>query len=171
MEKIGILIVAIAMSLIVWFVNHPPEKQEAQQVEQLEQEMGRHYLYASYLLGDTVEEFLAWNFKESLSETDEAYINKLNNELLHISGLMFSGDVIHSEWSNRVNDILDYLNDYIYGKSLSEEEILDLHQALQATRFISMDFKNSYNMDYYDAMHDEQHEMAGKDKNRLVTQY
>ena len=74
---------------------------------------------------------------------------------------------------NRIYDIQKYVDSYVYNTSLSQEEVEDLHQALQATRFISMDLGTSLddNSDFYDVMHDEQHEMVDKIKNRLSAQY
>lgn len=72
-----------------------------------------------------------------------------------------------------MNDIQGYLNNYVYGPSLSNEDIEDLHRALQATLFISMDFQHmvEHPQDFYDAMHDDQHEMVERVKSRLATHY
>lgn len=166
MKRLGGILVTIALCGVVWLV-HPAKEQ----VKQMEGQIGEQYLYANFLLRDTVEELLAWDFSHPLSDADEGYVNELSDELLYTSNLMFNGNVVHHGWRDRIKVIEHYLNDYVYGSSLSEENIADLHQALQATRFISMDFNSTVDGDYYDAMHDEQHEMVIKVKNRLATRY
>ena len=168
LKYIGSVLAAIVLCGVIWLV-HPANEQ----VNQLEEQISRQYLYANFLLRDTVEELLAWNFSQPLTDADEDYLNDLSNELLYTTGLIFSGDVVHHEWRSRMNDIQGYLNNYIYGTTLSEEDVADLKQSLQATRYITMDFDsyadNTY--DFYDAMHDEQHEMVERVKSRLATKY
>ncbi|MEK4486117.1 hypothetical protein MHH81_11075 [Psychrobacillus sp. FSL H8-0484] len=162
------ILVALALCGFIWF-DHPAKKQ----VKQLEGQISWQYIHANFLLWDTVEEILEWNFSQPLTDEDKVYLSELSDEFLYITGLIFSGNVVHQEWRNRMNDIQGYLNNYVYGPSLSEEDVADLHQALQATRFISMDFNDfiENNQDFYDAMHDEKHEMVERVKSRLATQY
>lgn len=164
LKKLGGIFFTLALCGVVWFV-HPAKEQ----VKRMEDQIGEQYLYANFLLRDSVDELLAWNFSQPLSDADEVYLDDLSDKLLYTSNLMFNGNLVHSEWRERINDIQQYLNDYVYGTSLSEENIADLKQALQASRFISMDFDSE--VDFYDAMHDEQHEMVDKVKQRLATQY
>lgn len=164
MKKLVGILLTLALCGFVWLI-HPVKEQ----VKQMEEQIGDQYLYANYLLRDSVDKLLAWNFSQPLSDADEGYVNDLSDELLYTSNLMFNRNVVHHEWRERINDIEHYLNDYIHETSLSEENIADLHQALQATRFISMDLDSE--VEFYDAMHDDQHEMVGKVKHRLATQY
>lgn len=166
MRKLGVILLTIALCSVIWMVH--PAKEQA---KQMEEQIGEQYLYANYLLNDTVEEMLAWNFSKPLSDADEDYVNGLSVELHYATNIMFNGNVLHQKWRDRINDIAHYLHDYIYGSSLSEESLTDLHQALQATRIISIDFYSTVDGGFYDAMHDEQHEMVEKVENRLATQY
>mgnify|MGYP003409149506 FL=1 len=168
MRKMGVVLIILALCGIVWLA-HPAQ----QQVKEMEQQISSQYLYANYLLNDTVMDLLAWDFSQPLYEEDKHYINKLFNEIFYLSSIMFSGGTVHKEWRNRIWDLQQYLRNYIDGKILSEEELADLHQALQETRYISMDLYNDIdsNTDLYEAMHDEHHEMVEKVKNRLATQY
>ena len=163
-KNLGGILFTLALCGIVWLV-HPAKEQ----VKEMEEQIADQYLFANYLLRNSVDKLLAWNFSQPLSDADKGYVNELSDELLYTSNLMFNKNVVHHEWRGRINDIEHYLNDYIHETSLSEENIADLHQALQATRFISMDLDSEE--DFYEAMHDDQHEMVGKVKNRLATQY
>lgn len=80
---------------------------------------------------------------------------------------------MHKEWRERISDIQGYLNKYVYGPPLSEQDANDLEQALQATYFISMDFSDfiKNNQDFYKAMYDEKHEMVERVKSRLAMYY
>ena len=72
---------------------------------------------------------------------------------------------MHSEWEARMSDVSWYLQDYLDGTPLTEEEAAVLYQALQAIRFIAKDFRDitQYDMQSaYDAIHDEEHEMVEK---------
>jgi len=164
MKNLGGILFTLALCGVVWLV-HPAKEQ----VKEKEEQIADQYLFANYLLRNSVDKLLAWNFSQPLSDADKGYVNELSDELLYTSNLMFNKNVVHHEWRGRINDIEHYLNDYIHETSLSEENIADLHQALQATRFISMDLDSEE--DFYEAMHDDQHEMVGKVKNRLATQY
>lgn len=155
-----------ALCGLIWWTYTAKE-----QVHQIEREMSNQYFYANLLLWNTVDELLEWDFSQPLTDMieDKDYLNKLFAELDYTTSLMFSGGVVHHEWQGRINDILIYLHSYITDTSISEENVADLYQALQATRFITMDFKNTN--DFYDAMHDEKHEMVKQVKNRLDLQY
>lgn len=167
LKYLGGVLVAIVLCGVIWLV-HPAKEQ----VNQLEEQIGSQYSYANFLLRDTVEELLKWNFSQPLTDADEGYLNELSAEYFYITGLI-SRDVVHHEWRSRMNDIHSYLTKYIYGPSLTEEDVADLQQALQATRFISMDFNDfvESSQDFYAAMHDEQHEMVERVKSRLAKQY
>lgn len=168
LKYIGGVLVAIVLCGVIWLV-HPAKEQ----VNQLEEQISRQYMFANFLLRDTVEDLLAWNFSQPLTDADEDYLKKLSNELLYTTDLIFSGDVVHHEWRSRMNDIQGYLSKYMSGTSLSEEDVADINQSLQATRFITMDFNdyvdNTY--DFYNAMHDEHHEMVERVKSRLASKY
>ncbi len=168
MKYVGGILVMLALCGVMWFVH--PAKEE---VKQLEGQLSWQYKYANFLLRDTVEELLEWDFSQPLTDGDKVYLSGLSDEFLYITSLIFSGDVEHHEWRNRMNDIQGYLNNYVYDPSLSKEEVDDLHQALRATLFISMDFDSIVEQpqDFYDAIHDEQHEMVERVKSRLATQY
>ena len=161
-------IVVLALYGFIWFV-HPAKEQ----VNQLEKQMSQQYFYANYLLRDTVDELLEWDFSKPLTSEDEEYLSELSVQLQYITGLTFSGNMVHQEWRNRMNDIHDYLYNYLYAHSLLEEDVADLRQVLQATRFITMDFNDfiENTQDFYDGMHDEEHEMVERVKSRLTTQY
>ncbi|MFF2793846.1 hypothetical protein [Lysinibacillus xylanilyticus] len=168
LKYIGGVLVAIVLCGVIWLV-HPAKEQ----VNQLEEQISRQYMFANFLLRDTVEDLLAWNFSQHLTEADEDYLEELSNELLYTTGLIFSGDVVHHEWRSRISDIQCYLSNYMSGTSLSEDDVADINQSLQTTRFITMDFNdyvdNTY--DFYNAMHDEQHEMVERVKSRLASKY
>ena len=168
LKYLGGVLVAIVLCGVIWLV-HPAKEQ----VNQLEEQISRQYMFANFLLRDTVEDLLAWNFSQPLTEADEDYLEELSNELLYTTGLIFSGDVVHHEWRSRMSDIQGYLSNYMSGTSLSEDDVADINQSLQATRFITMDFNdyvdNTY--DFYNAMHDEQHEMVERVKSRLASKY
>lgn len=167
LKYFGGVMAALALCGVLWF-NHPAKEQ----VEQMEGQISWQYIHANYLLRDTVEEILEWNYSQPLTDGDQVYLSKLSNEFFYITSLIFSGKVVHQEWRERMNDIQGYLNNYVYGTSLTEEDVADLHQALQATRFISMDFNDFIeHTDFYDAMHDENHEMVEKIESRLTLQY
>lgn len=168
LKYFGGVLVVLASCGFIWLV-HPAKEQ----VNQLEKQMSEHYFYANYILRDTVEELLIWDFSQALTSADEDYLRELSVKLQYITDLIFSGNTVQQEWRNRMIDIHDYLYNYSYAHSLLEEDVANLHQALQATRFISMDF-NDYienTQDFYDAMHDEKHEMVERVKTRLTTQY
>ncbi|MFF2753053.1 hypothetical protein ACFVR1_04745 [Psychrobacillus sp. NPDC058041] len=168
LKYFGGVLVALTLCGVMWF-NHPAKEQ----VKQLEGQISWHFKFANFLLRDTVLELLEWNFSQPLTDGDKVYLSKLSNEFLYITDLIFSGNVVHQEWRNRMYDIQGYLNNYEYGPSLLNEDVDDLHQALRATLFISMDFDDmvEHPQDFYDAMHDEQHEMVERVKSRLATQY
>lgn len=129
---------------------------------------------SNFFLRDTLEEILEWNFSEPLNDENKVYLSELSDEFFYLTGHIFSRNVVHQEWRNRMNDIQSYLNNYVYDpSSLTEEDVADLYQALQATRFISMDFNDFIEnpQDFYDAMHDEKHGMVERVKSRLVIQY
>lgn len=161
-------LVVLALYGFIWFVY--PAKE---QVNQLEKQMSQQYFYANYLLRGTVDELLEWDFSKPLTSEDEEYLSELSVQLQYITGLTFSGNMVHQEWKNRMNDIHDYLYNYLYAHSLLEEDVADLRQVLQATRFITMDFNDfiENTQDFYDAMHDKEHEMVERVKSRLSTQY
>lgn len=125
------------------------------------------------MLRHTVDDLLEWDFSQPLADSDVDYLHGLFVELSIVTDLYFYGDVGHSEWINRLDDIQRYIRSYVNDKSLSEEDVADLHQALRANLYITMDF-NEYvkdSSDFYEAMNDEQHEMAEIVKRRLDAQY
>jgi len=169
LKYFGRVLVALALCGVIW-LNHPAKEQ----VKQLEGQISWQYIHANYLLRDTVQELLEWNFSQPLTDGDKVYVSELSDEFLYLTGLIFfSGNVVHPEWRNRMDDIQGYLNNYVYGPSLSNEYVEDLHQALQATLFISMDFSHMVErpQGFYDAMHDDQHEMVERVRSRLATHY
>ena len=106
---VGVL-VALALCGVIRF-NHPVKEQ----VKQLEGQISWQYIHANFLLGDTVQELLEWNFNQPLTDEDKVYVRELSDEFLYITGLIFSGNVAHQEWRNRMDDIQGYLNNYVYG--------------------------------------------------------
>lgn len=175
---IGYLVV-IVLCTVIWF--HRPEKEQMNQLEEqvnaLKEQVGSHYRNDISSLENTATQFLAHNFNQPITDEDEGLINELSEEFRTISHNLFftySNPSIHSEWQNRVSDVRMYLPDYLFGNSLTKEEIADLYQALQAIRFITMDFKELVPYDpqsSYDAMHDEEHEMVERIKYRLSLKY
>ena len=175
---IGFLTV-IALCTVIWF--HRPAKEQVNQLEEqvsiLKEQVGSHYRGDISSLENTAEQLLAHNFNQPITDEDEGLINELNEEFRTISGNLFftnSNATIHSEWQNRVSDVRMYLLDYLLGDLLTKEEIADLYQALQATRFIAIDFDELVPYDpqsTYDAMHDEEHEMVERIEYRLSLKY
>lgn len=166
LKNIVSVLVTIVLCGVIWLV-HPAKEQ----VEELETNIGSQYYSANFLLHNTVVELLKWNFNQPLTDSDKDYLQHLSMEFLHTTDLHPLNGNVHHEWRSRILDIQDYLTDYS-DSPLSEEDIADLKQALQATRFITLDLldiKNSY--DFYNAMHDEQHEMVERVKERLATKY
>lgn len=165
-KNLGRVFVLAAFCGLIWWAYSSKE-----QVNQMEKDISNQYYYTNLLLRNTVDALLEWDFSQPFTDTveDEDYLYKLFSELDYTTSLMFSGGVVHHEWQGRINDILIYLHSYITDASISEENVADLYQALQATRFITMDFKNTN--DFYDAMHDEKHEMVKQVKSRLDAQY
>ena len=168
-KYLGVVFAGIALCGVLWSVHSAKEEQ----VTQLEKQMGWQYRDANFLFRTTVESLLEWDFSQPLTDADEGYLSKLFNEVFYIRGIILSGNIVHDEWRRRTNDIEDYLNKYVFNRSLSKQEVEDLHQALEATRFIIMDFDDMVenSQDFYDAMHDEQHKMRERIKSRLATQY
>lgn len=156
----------MAIGGLLWWTYSAKE-----QVNQMEKDIGNHYFYANFLLRNTVNELLEWDFSQPLTEKaeDKDYLYKLFAELDFTTSLMFSDGVVHHEWRSRIYDILTYLHSYITNASILEENVADLNQALQATLFITRDFNEVKN--YYDAMHDEKHTFSKQVKSRLNTQY
>ncbi|MEK3765917.1 hypothetical protein [Solibacillus sp. FSL K6-4121] len=158
-------LVALAICGAVWIV-HPAREQ----VRELEKDISYQYLSANRLLGNTVEELLEWDFSQPLTNGDREYIQGLYLEMMYLTSLLFNGNVVHFEWEQRMYDIQSHIHLYMLDSSLSEEDVADLEQALQATRFITKDFQDVRFPDY-GAMHDEKHKMVEKIKKRLETQY
>lgn len=168
MKYLVVLLVWLAFCGVIWFNNAAKEE-----LKQFEGQISLQYIHANFLLRDNVDEFLQWDFNQTLNEEDKEYIRKLSYEFLYINGILFSGKVVHKEWGERISDIHGYLNKYVYGPPLSEQDANDLEQALQATYFISMDFTDftENTQDFYDAMHDKNHEMVERVKSRLAMNY
>ncbi|KGR79846.1 hypothetical protein [Ureibacillus manganicus] len=169
LKHIVSVLVAIVLCGVIWLV-HPAKEQ----VNQLETQIGRQYYSANFLLLDTVEELLAWNFSQPLTDADVDYLDKLSDDLLHTTDLIFfGGNVVHHEWRSRMLEVQEHLTKYVNGTSLTEIEVADLMQTLKATRFITLDFQDYVENihDFYNAMHDEQHEMFERVKERLATKY
>lgn len=168
LKYVGRLIIAIALCSIIWF-THPAKEQ----VEQLEGESSRQYMYANYLLKGTVQELLKWDYSQPLNDEDKDYLSQLLWELDNIHGIIFNGYVVHQDWLNRMHEIENYLSKYVHTETLlSKEEVEDLQQALNATLFITMDFIHmDDDLDFYDALHDDQTEMVERVKKRLATKY
>ncbi|HWL24952.1 MAG TPA: hypothetical protein VNR38_14595 [Ureibacillus sp.] len=128
---------------------------------------------ANFLLHDTVDALLEWNYEQPLTDADVELFNNLSTEFLHITDLFLFNGSVHYEWRSRALDVQEYLTHYQYGSPLSEEDIADLYQVLHATKFITLDFldyiENSH--DFYNAMHDKQHKMVERVKERLATKY
>ncbi|MCH7322698.1 hypothetical protein LZ480_12435 [Solibacillus sp. MA9] len=166
LKNLGRVLVLTALCGLIWWTYSAKE-----QVNQMEREISNQYFYANSLLRNTVDELLEWNFSQPLTDAveDKDYLYELFAELDNTTSLIFSGYVVHHEWRSRMYDILNYIHRYIMDSSLSEEDVADLHQALRATLFITMDLKDTN--DYYEAMHDEKHEMVKQVKSRLNAQY
>lgn len=158
-------LIALALCAVIWIV-HPAREQ----VRELEKDISYQYSTANKLLRNTVEELLEWNFSQPLTNGDREYMEGLYLDMMNLTSLLFNGNVVHLEWRQRMYDIQSHIHRYMLDSSLSEEDVADLEQALQATRFITRDFQDIRLPDY-DAMHDEKHEMVEKIKKRLETQY
>lgn len=173
-KNLGRVFVLAAFCGLIWWA-YSSKEQVNQQVNQMEKDISNQYYYANLLLRNTVDALLEWDFSQPFTDTveDEDYLYGLISELDSTTNLMFSGNVVHYEWRRRMDDILNYVRLYITDSSLSVESVADLQQALQATRFITMDFKDYIRGtdDFYDAMHDEKHEINQQIKNRLYAQY
>lgn len=159
-------LIALALCGVVWIV-HPAREQ----VRELEKDISYQYSTANKLLRNTVEELLEWNFSQPITAEEKDYIHGFYVEISEITDLIFHGNVVHLEWKNRMYDIKAYLQRYMFGPPLLEEDVADLNQALQAILFITIDYREFVKYPDYDAMHDEKHEMVEKIKKRLETQY
>ena len=166
-KYITVILSSVVLCCVIWFA-HPAKER----VTELEDQISTQYTYANFLFMDTVEELLEWNFSEPLTDGDEKYFRELSDEFRYIETLFFSGHTVHFEWRDRIFDAETYLMNYAHGQALSEEDIADLYQVLQATRFISRDFSDftTYS-DFYDAVHSEEHEMVERVKFRLDMEY
>lgn len=160
------ILVALALCGVIWIV-HPAREQ----VRELEKELSYQYSTANKLLRNTVEELLEWNFSQPITAEEKDYIHGLYVEISEITDLIFRGNVVHFEWKQRMYDIQSHIHLYMLDLSLSEEDVADLNQALQAILFITMDYREFVKYPDYDAMHDEKHELVKKIKKRLETQY
>lgn len=174
----GVLVV-IAICAVIWF--NPSAKVQVNQLEErvsaLEEQVGSHYKDTIFSLRVTVDELLEHNFNQPLTDEDEDMMNEFAEEFSDISDTLFFMNrnlSVHSEWQNRMLDVHMYLRNYTYGPSLTKEEVDDLYQALQAIRFITMDFGHIVDYDRqssYDAMHDKEHEMVERVQYRLSLKY
>ena len=173
------LLVVIAICAVIWF--NPSAKVQVNQLEEkvsvLEEQIGGYYRDTISSLDSTATQLLEHNFKQPITDEDEDMINELSDEFSDISDILFfmNGNAsVHSEWENRMFDVHMYLRNYTYGPSLTKEEVADLHQALKAILFISMDFADIVDYDgqsSYDAMHDKKHEMVERVEYRLSLKY
>ena len=171
---VGGILAVTTLCGVLWSIQSGKEKgQEQEQVTQLEGQIGIQYIHANYLLKSTVESLLEWDFSQPLTDADERYLRNHFNNFSNLRGIIFNGYIVHEEWRRRMYDIEGYLLKYGYDRSLSKEEVDDLYQGLEATRFISLDLDDMLDsfQDFYDGMHDEQHEMRERIKSRLATQY
>ncbi|MGN7477026.1 hypothetical protein ACTHOQ_04150 [Solibacillus silvestris] len=158
---------AVILYAAIWFV-HPANDQ----VDALEDQLSTQYTYANFILRDTVEELLEWDFSQPLTEENIDDFRKIFYEFRNIKDLFFSGYTVHHEWEDRLFDADMYLMNYEQSLSLSEEDAADLEQILQATRFISRDFYDyTGHGDFYDAMQSGKHEMVERVKSRLEMEY
>ena len=165
-KRKGVLGVAVICG-VIWFA-HPAKEQ----VSELEVQISVQYTYANFLLRDTVKELLKWNFSEPITDKNEEEFSRLVNEYVDVTDLFFSGDSIHFEWEHKVDDTKIYFMNYAVGSPLSEEEAADLYQILNATRYISRDFRDyTKDSEFYDAMHSKNHEMVERVKKRLAEKY
>lgn len=179
LKYVGGLLVVIALCTIVWF--NSPAREQVKQLEEkvstLEEQIGGYYRDIAFSLDSTAEQLLAHKFNQPITDEDEDMINELSDEFRDISYKLFfeNGNVnMHSEWEARMSDVSWYLRDYLDGNPLTEEEVADLYQALQAIRFIAKDFRDITQYDLqsaYDAIHDEEHEMVERVKYRLSLEY
>lgn len=173
------VILTIYFCWTIWFIwYNAPEHPDP--IKQYEEQIGYQYESTNDLLGDTVDELLEWNFNEPLSDVDEDYLFHLLRDFSSIKDLFFGRydyhfkvHPVYPEWQTRMEAIYNYLVIYGNERTLTYEEVTDLYQALKANLYIAMDF-NDYiisDQDFYDAMHNEQHEMVEVVKRRLATTY
>ena len=155
-KYLGLVFAGIALCGVLWSVLSTKEKGQ-EQVTQLEEQIGWQYIHANYLLRNKVESLLEWDFSQPLTDVDERYLRNHFNDFLNLRGIIFNGYIVHEEWNRRMYDIEDYLLKYVYDRSLSQEEVDNLNQALLATRFIFIDFNDivDNSQAFYDAMYDE----------------
>lgn len=166
-KYVGGLLGAVVLSYAIWL--NVPEKEP---VKELEDQISTHYTYANYILINAVEKLLEWDFSQPLTTENEDDFWDLAYDFRNITDLFFSGPTVHDEWRDRLFDADRYLMNYELDLALPEEDAADLYQILQATRFISMDFRHFTDSgDYYDAMHSEKHEMVERVKFRLEMEY
>ncbi|SOC41512.1 hypothetical protein [Ureibacillus acetophenoni] len=122
-----------------------------------------------------VDKLIKWNYNQPLTDAEVDYFTHLSADFSRTANLLLSNGYefnVHREWKYRIDDIERYINDYLYGSTLSEVDIEDLNQALYATKFITMDLKEiRSDRDFYKAMHDEHHEMVERVKERLAMKY
>lgn len=168
LKNLGRVVIVIALFGGFWWVDSVKE-----QVKQLEGEISNQYFHANLLLRNTVEELLEWDFSQPLTDKYKDYLYRLLNEFDYKTNLIFSGNVVHHEWRSRTYDIESHVRNYINDSSLTKEDVADLHQALRATLYITMDFTdyNRFASNLYDATHDEKNEMVEQVKSLLEAQY
>lgn len=158
---------AVVLCGVIWFA-HPAQVQ----VNELEVQISAQYTNANSLLRDTVKELLKWNFSEPITDENEVEFSRLIKAYVDVTSLFFSGDSVHFEWEDKVDDTKIYFMNYADGSLLSEEEAADLYQILNATRYISRDFRDyTKDSEFYDAMHSKNHEMVERVKKRLAEKY
>ncbi|MBM7665515.1 hypothetical protein JOC25_001990 [Solibacillus kalamii] len=158
---------AVVLCGVIWFA-HPAQVQ----VNELEVQISAQYTNANSLLRDTVKELLKWNFSEPITDENEVEFSRLIKAYVDVTSLFFSGDSVHFEWEDKVDDTKIYFMNYADGSLLSEEEATDLYQILNATRYISRDFMDyTKDSEFYDAMHSKNHEMVERVKKRLAEKY
>ena len=158
---------AVVLCGVIWFA-HPAQVQ----VNELEVQISAQYTNANSLLRDTVKELLKWNFSEPITDENQVEFSRLIKAYVDVTSLFFSGDSVHFEWEDKVDDTKIYFMNYADGSLLSEEEAADLYQILNATRYISRDFMDyTKDSEFYDAMHSKNHEMVERVKKRLAEKY
>ncbi|MFL0583179.1 hypothetical protein ACH0B6_11430 [Solibacillus silvestris] len=152
---------------VIWFA-HPAQEQ----VNELEVQLSAQYTNANSLLRNTVKELLKWNFSEPITDENQVEFSRLIKAYVDVTSLFFSGDSVHFEWEDKVDDTKIYFMNYAVGSPLSEEEAADLYQILNATRYISRDFRDyTKDSEFYDAIHSKNHEMVKRVKKRLAEKY
>lgn len=158
----------MALCGTIWLI-HPARAQ----VNDLEKQISYQYSGVTSLLRQNTKALLEWDFNQPLKQSDKDDLYNLYFQLKSISYILFQDGVVHRDWIYRLLEAEMYIMSFIENASLPEQDAADLRQILQASYYITLDFqdyiKNSAR--YYEAMHEEQHEMVEVIKNRLEAAY